>query len=983
MTLYIPPLLDFTKLLDEDRVDITIINSRHKFSKHAKPSGVDVQKQPIFGSKTYINGKLWAEMTFGLPNFQFSQGCRPRLTFKNETLFTTNLHIHGLQTKGGLDGGSMETVFGHSTKLGESAVFQYPKIVNNQTLLWIHAHAMFRVMELVYAGLVGLVQIVDPVTRFLSKRFVYGDNHIMLSCLDMDFLQDGTQTFNNLVTDDNRSCFAVVNGTSAVHWNGKSDFKDRQDSKDCQDSKDLQEFKDCNEPKELQESKYHNDCQMRTHITTRNLVKVDVANVSSNWRVFYIGVCDQQLRIHSFYQIQCDSGLMNPTKLTSAYIPVASRMSILIDLDKFKDQCAYVFFYDYDLTEILGSQLNEVPSHDPSSDRLSASANASSEHLSPPPTYSGTVPDFSTPFATPFPTPIPGDDTQLKFPKVSEIPQVNVQLQAGTIPVPDQKPDQKAKNQENIHKHKHTQVNPKHIFLKICQQRSRKSVHLSMSRTISKIQRVVFGRLHYFQYRNLLKQTGFEYHSPIPYTQLLNPKYFYNLPNFQVPIASRRILLFPETDLNACEGKLTEYVNGANRILCDLWNSHQMNDVQALEALNAYQSNPDRMVKPSCLPTSKFRIFKTDDRYSNLAMIANDNLTIEVYDQPIAYGEPMDKHAIAVVKVVFPPTELMNIQQWVNLVNGIWSQTRIEIQTETDPQTRRLSDLLEFDWTFFPYQYQFMNNTSIYIKSAALCTRNKSVYWIKLVGRWPMLQFFGKTMTGNTLDTKNDLMQQLVRKQALRHPNDHVGHDQNHAHSCSANHKPPVKRAPQWTRCDEIQIYGIYDAEIQQLFPFYATNDGNVQLPIACMKRSAELIILPNSQYRGLYDGYLNDNLNSFSTSLKTDERWIYINGDCADSHPFHFHLTSGYVVDRSLSSSPCLVSDHPESRKISPLLYGRDVYQIGPQQTLEFWLTWNHYASSEKSRQPKLKSIGGLIHCHFTQHESSNSMIVQYFVDE
>ena len=66
------------------------------------------------------------------------------------------------------------------------------------------------------------------------------------------------------------------------------------------------------------------------------------------------------------------------------------------------------------------------------------------------------------------------------------------------------------------------------------------------------------------------------------------------------------------------------------------------------------------------------------------------------------------------------------------------------------------------------------------------------------------------------------------------------------------------------------------------------------------MKRDAELIIAPLTTYIGLYDGYLNDNLNSFSVKLNSSELWIYNNGDCTDSHPFHFHLTSGFALPNS-----------------------------------------------------------------------------------
>jgi hypothetical protein len=193
------------------------------------------------------------------------------------------------------------------------------------------------------------------------------------------------------------------------------------------------------------------------------------------------------------------------------------------------------------------------------------------------------------------------------------------------------------------------------------------------------------------------------------------------------------------------------------------------------------------------------------------------------------------------------------------------------------------------------------------------------------------------------------------------------------------SHLPAQKTPGLFAKCDEVATYGTLDAEIQQIFPFYATSEGNVQLPIACMKRNAELIIMPSSTYVGLYDGYLNDNLNSFSVRLRSSEIWIYTNGDCADAHSLHFHLTSGYASPQSNYNSPGLLSCQ---RLYNPLTYPRDIYQIGPQEIVSFYLTWPYYASFETTGSPDLPCLGGFIHCHFLQHNDANSMIIQYYVD-
>jgi len=367
-------------------------------------------------------------------------------------------------------------------------------------------------------------------------------------------------------------------------------------------------------------------------------------------------------------------------------------------------------------------------------------------------------------------------------------------------------------------------------------------------------------------------------------------------------------------------------------------------------------------------------------------MISNDTLKVQFFSNEVAYGD-LSQTPLASVTVVFPPNDpcaLLNIQQWVDLVNDTFSQTTVTING-VDVQ---LGSILTCDWSFFPYAFNYIYQKTLYIKSAVIKTNNSSNYWIRFLGRWPLLQFFGKPMTGDTLDPSatGGLMSQLRKKQQLQHTkikgmyNDALGlKPKTDVKREVVNRLSAKKNVAQYTKCDEVGIYGIYDAEIQQIFPFYATSDGNVQLPIACMKRDAELIIAPNQLYIGLYDGYLNDNLNSFSVKLKSTETWIYNNGDCTDAHPIHFHLTSGFAAPNSSYNSPGLLSCR---RDYDPLVYSRDIYQIGPQETVAFNLTWPYYSSYDVTDSPDIPCVGGVIHCHFLQHNDSNSMIIQYFVD-
>src|SRR5579871_4946572 len=102
-----PPLLDFRTLGENDDVRVVIYNTQHKFASDAALSGTDIKKQPIFGTRVYINGKKFSESSFGLPFMRFFQGSSPKITYENQTKFTFNIHYHGLNTVGIVDGASM------------------------------------------------------------------------------------------------------------------------------------------------------------------------------------------------------------------------------------------------------------------------------------------------------------------------------------------------------------------------------------------------------------------------------------------------------------------------------------------------------------------------------------------------------------------------------------------------------------------------------------------------------------------------------------------------------------------------------------------------------------------------------------------------------------------------------------------------------------------------------------------------------------
>ena len=154
-------------------------------------------------------------------------------------------------------------------------------------------------------------------------------------------------------------------------------------------------------------------------------------------------------------------------------------------------------------------------------------------------------------------------------------------------------------------------------------------------------------------------QDNFEYLPKINYLELLNNKYFYNLPDFSPTVPVRNIILFSEDSENNVGNNIldnTEFCNGTNHIMTDMQNS---SDIDLDNAMIEYKRNPNNF-KPKILPTCLFRIFEQTDKYSNIAMIGNDTLIVELFFSSIKYTLDVKVDPVASTKIVFPPTEKQN-----------------------------------------------------------------------------------------------------------------------------------------------------------------------------------------------------------------------------------------------------------------------------------------------------------------------------------
>lgn len=874
ITLPISLLTDFSKLSINDNVQIEILNTTHRFSPDANESGGDIQKKPIFGSNVYINDVLTVSNTFGLPILLFPQGSAPLINFNNITKFTINVHFHGFVNTGLVDGSGSFGVFGPSTLLGTSVNIQLPVIKNNSALFWYHSHNMFRDVQLVYSGVVGSIIVTDNISKSLTDLFIYGDNYLVLNLLDVDLDSNGCQIFGNLaVTDSNRSCFTAINGISTIQW-----YTDPSES-----------------------VPYSN---ILSHNTNQNIVKIDFVNITGNFRVFYLGVCDINKNILPYYVIQTDQGLCAPVQTTMQFIPVGGRISILVDLTTITN--AYLFAYDYDLTEKFG-WINST---------------------------TGFFPNFTQSSQTPYPSPIPDPlhlnpqdwaQTNLDYPNIPLIPQMPQTIVNGHHEVP----------LTNI-------IRP---FLYITNVSGNNL--LSMQNILTKI-------------NNIIYKNGIPPLIDSDYISSLNPNYYYNLPNVTSQTPSRNICIWGETDINYSKGSsgnpyimdditgkniygITEWSNGSMRIRSDFWNS---NELDLNQALIAYSNSPNNY-KPKVLPSSDFRVTKTNDDYINIAMISNDTYTIQGFQDSILYDDTTTIPIFSAT-IILPPSNPkinLNIQQWVDLLNNSLRTTIINL----NGQTFSADTVLSFDWSFFPYGINLSNGTIKYFKSAIIKTKNSSNFCIRILGRWAILQMMGKNVTSNL---------------NLTPPIPNSGP------CCSVD-------AP----CDEESLYGVYDNLIQTNYPYYSTNDQNIQKPILCPRRDAQLIIQSDQTHIGFYDEMANDNINVFSTKLRSTEIWTYLNGDHIDSHPIHFHLTGGFSYQSLSTINSTPGTPGSEETLGLTLTYGRDIYQIGPQQSISFALTWPYYSSEDTTNSPYIPNIGSNIHCHYLPHYDTNIMALIYSV--
>ena len=480
-------------------------------------------------------------------------------------------------------------------------------------------------------------------------------------------------------------------------------------------------------------------------------------------------------------------------------------------------------------------------------------------------------------------------------------------------------------------------------FLKISYKDTQaKKNNIPLTEVITKIKKLVFGKNY-----ELVEKL------PLPveknnYGKYLNTNYFYNLPDFINDIPERQHLLFYDITDSKVNGS-TEYISdGQNRIFSDMWNSYEY---------DMYLKTKDNYFLPSCL----FSISKYTGnylKYSNYQMQDNHLLIIKIYN-----SQKPDK-LIDSVTISFPESNKpLNIDKWTKLVNSMYSKTFFK---DENNQHKKISEILEYNWEPYLYKFTYLRNKATIIpygkefynpitniKTVRIKNINKSdKYIIELEATWSLLNFYGKPFAAMQMPMPMPM---------------HVNHDVEHVHDehCCNNHD--VEHVHDEHCCTHDNHHSMNN--LQTIYTMGGSRNGKIEKPTA--KGNFILKIYNNETYLGFPDGYNNDNFRNISIKKNSCEKWRYNNGDTQNWHPFHFHMTSGYILNEDNKNNPLLMS-----KLINFLYYSKDNINIPPQNYITMRIKFPNYTSLDGP----IPYLGFMYHCHFMAHHDMN-MISQFFV--
>ena len=307
---------------------IKIKETTHKFSKNSSMTGEFGVN--IFGSESFntINNTNYnyINMDYAMPIIRIKRNRPYKINIENHTKYNFNFHKHGQNDGQESDGGTTFAFFGPGTNSNNLNIVGINK--NNSATLFNHTHPMSVSSTFLYSGLLGLIMVTDDISDSVDKLFIYDEkysNNIQLVYQDIDLNPDGTLNELKLYDFNWRSKYGSINGVSCINWEtGDNTYVDKGDNT-------------------YVDKLYYE--------TNKNVVKITLLNATCSFRNLYIGVCGIDKTPKYFYLVQTDQGYRNPTLINICSISIASRNAILIDLNEFPNNEAYLFFYNFDLTE--------------------------------------------------------------------------------------------------------------------------------------------------------------------------------------------------------------------------------------------------------------------------------------------------------------------------------------------------------------------------------------------------------------------------------------------------------------------------------------------------------------------------------------------------------------------------------------------------------------------------------------------------------
>jgi len=353
-----------------------------------------------------------------------------------------------------------------------------------------------------------------------------------------------------------------------------------------------------------------------------------------------------------------------------------------------------------------------------------------------------------------------------------------------------------------------------------------------------------------------------------------------------------------------------------------------------------------------------------------------------------------------------------------------------------------LSTFLSLDWTYYPYYQPALlngtqnaydgNTTSSFIHEIAMVNQNKSNrYFFRYAGKWEALNLLGKTPGGMFMAPYGYSAPQTVPQSVppavdpnntsislnppyiMNHPPmfnmdgtlDNINDPYYPANSINMMNYPAITAvSPMYPNVINGLLQEIYPFQADPLYPWNNALGASANPNQGLMLNMTDVCsfgIAPvdwtdpilninystisgdhNGIWKGFPDGFQNDNYFNFSVEQEVSEKWYYRNWDVQDSHPFHFHLTSGFIDPNDPYNNTELVSaDNTKSGVYYP--YSRDTISIGSQTQIAWYLKFSNFNSTSVGPAvfpPINSNLGYMYHCHFMTHHDM-MMMGQYFV--